>query len=964
MKLSDIFKAVVVAAAVATGYYFAAEVGFFGAGAAAGVAGTNAAAYATSAAIMAGLSASVSMLLAETPKNFDLSQQIRGQLITTMEPAAEARVVYGETRLAGNLVFIETTGSKNETLLQVGTLAGHEIDSIQKLFVDDTEVTLSVVDGISTTTYKGNASALAFQFLTGSDFQDDPSLLMGTSGQGYRFAGIAAIVSRLIYNADTFPQGIPNITVVLRGKKVFDPRTSTTAFSTNSALCIRDYLLDTRFGLGATVTEVDEQSFEEAADICDEDIDLLEGGTEKRYTLNGAFSSGEQPKEVLAKMLTSCGGKLAFIGGKWTLRVAAFRAPTVTLDENDMIGAIKIQASQSRRDIFNAVKGIYSEPESLYQPVSFPPYLNRTYELEDKERIFKDVQFPFTTSSATCQRLAKIDLETARQQISVMVTCRLSAFALQPGDTVNLNFERYGFVNKIFEVIGWTFSISESDGGMAPIVDLVLRETASGVYDWNSGEQTKVDLAPNTNLPDPFDLTAPGLTITDELEVIAQEVLTKLVVKLSGENTFQDKYEVEARILGAADFTNLGQASGNRFELPNVIDGATYQVRARSFNSLGVKSPYVIYTHQVVGKTSPPSDVTNFSINIVGSEAHLTWQAVADLDLSHYKVRHSRLTVAAEYVDAIDLVPKISRPATFATVPAMTGTYFIKAVDKLGNLSINATSTIARIDNIKGLNAVQLITESPTFAGTKTDCDVVDGLLQLVFGVSFDDVSGLFDDNTGLFDFGGGTSPTDGIYEFATVVDLGEIYTSRVTSNVQVSRLDYVNTFDVAEGLFDNREGFFDGDVNAFDDTNVIMQIATTNDDPGGTPTFTDFSNFFVGDYTARGYKFRMLLSSVDSSATPTVSSLSVSIDMPDRVTSGDDIASGTAAGGLLVSFAPRFKEAPSLGIAAQNLTSGDFYEIVSKTPSGFTIRFKNSGGTVVDRTFDFTAVGYGELAV
>lgn len=952
----DVFKAVIGAAAIAAGIYF------FGPAFGLTIGGT-ATAYITSAAVMAGLTTTVSLLLAETPKNFDLGQQIRGQLITTREPAVDARVVYGETRLGSNIVFVETTGSTNQTMLQVGTLAGHEIQSIQKYFVNDTEVSTTLVNDVYTTTYKENSSAIAFQFLNGNDFQDDPSLLMGTSGQGYRFRGIACLVSRLIYDADTFPQGIPNLTVVVRGKKVFDPRTSTTAYSNNPALCIRDYLLDTRFGLGALASEINEQSFEDAADICDEDVNLAEGGTEKRYTMNGAFSSGEKPKDVLAKMLTSCGGKLVYIGGKWTLRVAAYRQPTVTLDENDIIGAIRVQASQSRRDIFNAVKGVYSEPGNLYQPSSFPPYTNRTYELQDKELIFKDVQFPFTTSAATCQRLAKIDLETARQQISVMVTCRLSAFALQPGDTVNLNFERYGWVNKVFEVYGWTFSISESGGAMAPMVDLILRETAAGVYDWNSGEQTKIDLAPNTQLPDPFNLTAPGLAITDELVVVAEEVFTKLVVRLTGQNTFQDKYEVEARIVGATDYTNLGQASGNRFELPNVVDGATYEVRARSFNSFGVRSPYVLYTHQVVGKTSPPSDVTNFSINIVGSEAHLTWTPVPDLDLSHYKIRHSRFTTGAEYVQAIDLVPKISRPATFATVPAMTGTYFIKAVDKLGNLSVNATEIIARIDNIKGLNAVETVTESPTFAGAKTDCDVVSGSLQLVHGGEFDDVSGLFDDTPGLFDFGGGTSPTSGIYEFANVVNLGAVYTSRVTAFVDVNRFDYVNTFDVAEGLFDNREGFFDGDPNAFDDTGVTLQIATTNDDPSGTPTWSDFRNFFVGDYTARGYKFRMLLNSVDSSATPTVSSLSVTIDMPDRVTSGEDIASGTDAGGKVVNFSPAFKAAPAIGVAAQNLVSGDYYEIVSKTASGFTIRFKDSGGTVIDRTFDYVAKGYGELA-
>ena len=915
-------------------------------------------------ALTAAATYTVSTLLADTPKAFDLGEQLRGQLITSRAPDADARIVYGETRLGGNVVFVETTGAKNETMFQALTIAGHEIQSIQTVYANDEALTLSLVGNAYTTTYKGNATALSFNWLLGTDSQTALPFFSGTAASTYRFRGIATLAAKLVYNADTFPNGIPNITVKVRGKKVYDPRTTTTAYSNNAALCIRDYLLDTTYGLGATVSEIDEQSFEDAADICDENVNLAAGGTEKRYTINGAFSSAEKPKDVLNKMLTACGGKLSYAGGRWTLRVAAYRSPSLTLDEDDIIGAVRMQASQSRRDIFNAVKGTYSEPSVLYQPFSFPPVTNATYEAEDNgEQIWKDVQFPFTTSAATCQRLAKIDLETARQQISVTVDCNLKAFALQPGDTVNMNFARYGWTNKVFEVYNWNFSIADSGSGLAPIVSLVLRETASAVYDWNSGNETQIDIAPNTNLPDPFTVNAPGMTVTDELAVVSEEVFTKLVVTLAGTNTFQDRYEVQARLSGATDYTNLGQATGNRFELPNVLDGGTYEVRARSINSLGVRSAYTTGTHQVVGKTTPPADVTGLSMNIVGTEAHFTWTAVPDLDLSHYKIRHSRLTTGAEYSDAIDLLTKVARPAVTAVAPAMTGTYFIKAIDKLGNASVNATSIVAIIEDIKGLNVVETVTESPTFPGVKVECNVVDGKLVLDTAVDFDDISGLFDDAEGDFDGGGGTTSTLGTYDFNQVVDLGAIYTSRVTAYLEVGRIDYVNLFDDAEGLFDSRLGTFDGDPNAFDDTNVELQVSVTEDDPAGTPTWSAYRKFFVGDYKARGLRFRAVLTSEDGQASPTVEVLQVTVDMPDRVASGSDIASTTTAGGKVVNFSPAFKAVPALGIAAQNLTSGDYYEIVSKTASGFTIRFKNSGGTVVDRTFDYVARGYGELA-
>ena len=83
---------------------------------------------------------------------------------------------------------------------------------------------------------------------------------------------------------------------------------------------------------------------------------------------------------------------------------------------------------------------------------------------------------------------------------------------------------------------------------------------------------------------------------------------------------------------------------------------------------------------------------------------------------------------------------------------------------------------------------------------------------------------------------------------------------------------------------------------------------------------------------------------------------------MPDRTVAVDDIASTTASGGKAVTFSPAFKDLQGLAISADNLATGDFYEITSKSATGCTIKFKNSGGSVVDRTFGYVAKGYGYL--
>jgi hypothetical protein len=883
-----------------------------------------------------------------------------GQTVTTREPIAPRRIVYGRTRIGGNIVFLEST-NLNSYLHMVIVLTGHEIDAIEKFYFNDQEVTIDGSGNVTSSNYSGVAR---IQYKLGTSDQTAFSSLVSESDglwtNNHRLRGCAALYVRLKYDQDKYPNGVPNITCLVRGKKVYDPRTATTAWSANPALCISDYLTNTEYGLKETyATGINETALIAAANVCDEDVNVAGGTTENRYEMHGVFDTAVRPEDILNQMVNSMAGKLVWANGTWRILAGAYETPTITFDEDDLRGGFRIQTLISRREAFNAVKGVFQSPLNNYVSSDFPPVTSALFVAQDNnEQTFKNIELPFTTSSPMAQRIAKIDLLRARQQITVTMPMKLTALKANVGDIVYINNSRMGWSNKPFEVVSSQLSFEEILG-----VDLGLREISTDVYDWSTSEESSFDAAPNTNLPDPFDVIAPGVSATDVLEINSETIITKLVVTVSGEHGFQDRYEVQAKQSTETDYRNLGQATGNIFELPNVIDGAVYNVRARTINALGVRSAWTTTNHEVVGKTAPPQDVSDFSINIVETQAYLTWTPVTDLDLSHYRIRHARETVGATYSNAVDLIAKVPRPGVFAIAPAMTGTYFIKAIDKLGNESINATSIVAIIESIKDLNAIETVTESPSFTGAKTECHVTDeGLLVLDTSIDFDSATGLFDDAEGDFDGGGGTTSTEGTYTFANVVDLGAVYTSRVTVNANVGRIDYVNLFDDVAGNFDDREGLFDGDPNTYGDSNVQFYISTTEDDPNAAePTWTAYRKFFVGDYKARGLRFKAILTTTSVESSPSISNLSVSVDMPDRVASGDDLTSG--AGSYGVTFSPAFKATPAIGIAAQNLAQGDYYEITAKSASGFTITFKDSGGSPVSRTFDYVAKGYGELA-
>ena len=930
----------------------------------------------------------------DTPSPSTSAGDLRGRTVMVRDPIASRKIVYGQVKNSGAIVFAETTDN-NKYLHLCVTLAGHEISNVGVVYFNEDVVATELSDGVEvnglapssvesslTSASSGGVLGSALNLILDkivtsllpdyskyakvtahfgkSDQVADSNLITRTSmTSNHRLRDIAYIYARLEYNAETYENGMPNISAVINGRKVYDPRTGETAYSNNAALCVLDYLRDQRFGLKAYDDEIDFDSFEYAADVCDQLVDVIGGGTEKRYTIDGVVDTSKQPKAILRDLLSACGGSLGYSNGKFKIKVAEYIEPSGSLSMDDVVGSIGISTRVSNQANFNAIKGVFVSPDDNWQPTDFPSITSEVFESEDNgEQSFVDITLPFTTSSAMAQRLAKLMLYNNREQITMNVPCNMKAFKFDVGQTITFTNERFGFVDKVFEVIGWQFSQSNNGVG----VTLTLKETSSDAYNWSTLDERELTRN-NTTLPAANYVPPVGLTVTDELRSYNEEVITTLIATVSTSNALVDRFEVQAH--NGGDWINMGQAAGSRFELLQVQDGSTYIVRARAVTRIGVKSEWHEVAHQVVGKTAPPSDVTGLTGNLIGNQYLLTWNATPDLDLSYYRIRFASADGLMNYENSVSLIPKIARPSTSAIVPARNGTYFVKAVDKLGLASETPATIVldSNLDAVENLNNVYTIQEHPDFVGTFDDVAEIDELDRLVLNTSilFDSVTGDFDDAEGLFDGGSGAVDTEGFYYFDDTVDHGDVFISRVTSNVEHIRLDYVVLFDSTSGLFDSRAGFFDGDVNAFDDTDCQVQVRTTNDDPTGSPTWSEWSTFAVSDIKARAMQFRAKLTTTDISATPAVSKLSVSIDMPTRVVSEQDIT--TTAASYSVTFPDgAFKEIPAIGIGAQDLQTGDYYEISSKSASGFIITFKNSGGSAVARSFDYTAKGYGRV--
>ena len=546
--------------------------------------------------------------------------------------------------------------------------------------------------------------------------------------------------------------------------------------------------------------------------------------------------------------------------------------------------------------------------------------------------------------------MAEIILRRSRSSLDISLIADATALDLAVGDIVNITHATPSFSAKPFRVQGLNVNSNYT-------VTMQCSEHQDSFYTF--GTQQEVASIPNTTLPNPFVIQPPAsVTLSDQLiEYNDGTVIVALDVTIGASpDNFIDFYQVEYKLSTDSDFIIYAQGSGLNHRVLNVIDQQTYDVRVKAVNSAGVSSTFVSAQRKIVGAIAPPSDITDFSCNVSGQEAHLSWEAVTDLDLAFYNLRFSEETDGtADWQNSVALVEKISRPATSISVPVRQGTYLIKAVDKLGNFSSNATAIISNVTSAINFNNITTQAEHPTFGGTFTDTILVDDAIELDSTELFDSASGNFDDDTDRF-FDQGASNFDfvssGNYEFANVIDIGAKHTVRITASMTQTSDNPDDLFDGRTGNFDDASSNFDGDTPA--NCNAHLEIATSDDNV----TFTDFRGFVIGEYEARYLKFRVVLISRDNASTPVVSAVSVTVDMQDRIFSGNDIVSGTST--KSITFTKPFKTVNyAVGVTAQGMATGDYFTVSNKAITGFDVAFFNSSNAGVSKTFDFIAKGF-----
>lgn len=518
-----------------------------------------------------------------------------GYTVNRRGAALHHQVIYGQTKVGGAIVFDDSDGPNNKYLSRIIAFAGHEINAFSQIYMGKYLLSLSgdSVTSAQEIDEKGaavNAPVTKFNnYIKIRRVLGDHTASLDGSGltnfstkwtNNHILRGIAHLAIVFEYVDDVWDEGLPEISALVEGKKVYDPRKDSTSsayvsglgvsthradqpgtwqYDNNPALIVRDFLTDSSYGLGEEDTNIDDDLIGTAASVSEESV--TDGD---KYTCNGAWLTSQPPVDVIAQLMTSCAGYLWYAQGKWRLKAGKDVSPTVTLTEDDLRSPLSVATRHSRRDNFNAVRGTFRGPKSNYQFTDYPTVTATTFvTIDGGLESTMDLALPFTDTPEQAQRLANIALEKNRSQITVVGSFGLNAFPLQVSDTVNITNTRFGWTNKLFEVVAWGLSIED----YVLQVDLVLRETTPTTYD--EFQNVTGFESDNTTLPGPLGEVVVGtgdvVSTTDVTGLTASGGIREISVNWTNPvnnnyNYTKLHFDTDSNISGASTINVTGQS--------------------------------------------------------------------------------------------------------------------------------------------------------------------------------------------------------------------------------------------------------------------------------------------------------------------------------------------------------------------------------------------------------------------
>lgn len=473
------------------------------------------------------------------------------------------------------------------------------------------------------------------------------------------YPSLAYLTSTIKYQED-IGAGNPTITAIVKGRRVYDTRTGRWQYSTNPAMCLRDYLLNKTFGAGQYITSdmLDEDSFKEVANYCDEMVTYDTGHgytkTEKRYELNIILQEKKTHVENIQTMLKCFLGFIVFSNDRIALRCERAQSPVYHFDNSNIVEKSLSFKSNSIDQAPNRLLLTYVEPALNYTGVKVvvedlvnqqPPPVGRGRQIET------EIQLGGVTSQSQALRLGKVYRDIIRL-CPITATFKTGAMAshLEPGDVITISKTFVGIDGEeetlLDNVPARIQEIREERG----VFTITARQYNPTIYDDRLGAQISLDnyleyKDPIVLQPESVAQVTSVYGDTRRINSTVGSARYDLLVwwDRPSDNNFAQGSVYYREKLNDGTFSDwhFVAKSDTNVTIHGTELNHTYQVRVYSVDKQGREhtDTYKEMEVLITTKTAVPDKPSNFQLDIGLNEIYANWSSVTNTDIYYYEVR-------------------------------------------------------------------------------------------------------------------------------------------------------------------------------------------------------------------------------------------------------------------------------------------------------------------------------------
>jgi hypothetical protein len=746
-----------------------------------------------------------------------------------------------------------------------------------------------------------------------------------------------------------------NVTAIVQGRLVrvyTSPTAYTIRWSNNPAWCIADFLTCDN-GCGLDWSQLDIQSFIDAATYCDELVYNAGGSTtkSKRYTLNYVLDSKKSRLDWITDMMRACCSYPTYQNGLYGMCIEKEVIGSAQSYDPDCMDELQLWWSPIE-EVPDKVHVIYVDPKYEWAQIAAQAE-SKTWLREFP--FIKEVEIFGVTNFSQASRLAWFYLNQAN---TCTMYCKFKtdrrALSRAIGDVIDITDYICQFTNKLFRIM----QMSEADDDM---IEVTCREYNGSLYTDEYGSvPTSVNYA---TLSNPFGTIPEVTNINSTQDYYVQKdgtIISNVNLFYSlPDYIFFDHVMVEYSIDDGSTWNSAGTTTNSSFCLTNCKVGLYYLVRVRVVNNIACKSDGAVSSPiLILGKDDNPSDLdSNFIVAQVPGGFTFNGSIPSDTDFNRIEIRVDPATGSAGWGNSQYLCSITSLPATIQNTAVADGTrlFRAKAVDNGGNYSTNDVTVIVDVvgtDSYKNI----ILTRDDAYLGDGTITNLVKLSNNQGFIVPFCVQCGDYD-TFGNLPFSVWPNINLSFYYLSPIVDTSKLGLTGVVFDFNISLHDAIAMF----GSYGTRTfGLYPldafGNVTANSTVGIQMRFSKTSaviDD-----TWTDWMTYTPAQYNFRYIQYQINSAFESSTVKAMITQLLQKYDVPDVTFSKNVSVSAT---GTHVDFGGVFYAQPTQ-VSVQVVGSTAITATISwdATPSsGLTVHCFNTSGTAVAGNVILVCKGY-----